>query len=78
MQEVPGVCGAIIVEDIDLELLGPGGLAELRREGEAALGNVVVPILPTMAFSATLDAGAHVLMQTVVEVVVQISVACRG
>ena len=29
-----------------LEFLRPGGLAKLRGEGEAALGDVVVPILP--------------------------------
>ena len=33
LQEVPGVGGAIVAEDVDLELLGPGGLAELGREG---------------------------------------------
>ena len=58
LQEVPGIGGAVVAEDVDLELLGLGGLAELGREGEAALGDVVVPILPTMVFSAALDAGA--------------------
>ena len=52
--------GAIIAEDVDLELLGPGGLAKLGGEGEAALGDVVVPILPSMEFSAMFDLGAHV------------------
>ena len=72
----PFLCAGA-AEDVDLEFLGPGSLAEFRREAEAALGNVVVPVLPTMAFSATLDAGAHVLVLAVVEVIAQISVACR-
>ena len=66
------------MKDVDLELLGPGGLAKLGGEGEAALGDVVVPILPSMTFSAAFDAGAHLLMKTVVEVVAQISVASGG
>ena len=57
------------MKDVDLKLLGPGGLVELWREGKAALGDVVVPILPPMTFSVMLDAGAHVLVKTVVEVV---------
>ena len=51
---------------------------ETRGEGEAALGDVVVPIFPPMAFSATFDAGACILVETVVEVVAQIQVARGG
>ena len=75
---VPGVGGAIIAKDVDLELLGPGGLAELGGEGEAALRDVVVLIFPPMALSAMFDAGACILVETVVEVVAQIHAARGG
>ena len=78
LQAVPGVGGAIVAKDVDLELLGPGGLAELGGEDEAALGDVVIPIFPPMAFSATFDVGACILVETVVEVVAQIQVALGG
>ena len=39
---------------------------KLRREGETALGDVVVSIFPSMALSTTFDAGACILVETVV------------
>jgi hypothetical protein len=47
-------------------------VAELGGEGEAAFGEV-----DALIFSATLDAGAHILVLTAVELVTQIWVA-RG
>jgi hypothetical protein len=52
-------------------------VAELGGEGEAAFGEVDAPIFPAVTFSATLDAGAHILVLTAVELVTKIWVA-RG
>jgi hypothetical protein len=77
LQKVPGVRGAVVAENVDLEFLGPVEVAELGSEGEAAFGEVDAPIFPAVTFSATLDAGAHILVLTAVELVTKIWVA-RG
>ena len=64
LQKVPGVRGAVVAKNVDLELLGPVEVAKLRGEGEAAFGEVDAPIFPAVTFSATLDAGAHILVLT--------------
>ena len=78
MQEVSGVRGAVVVANVDLEFLGPLDTTELGSEGQAALPNVIISAFSTVALPVSLDAGAHVLSLTVVEVVAEILVVRGG
>ena len=78
LQEVPGVCGAVVVANIDLEFLGPLDATEFGGKGQAALPDVIISAFSTMALPASLDAGAQVLSLAVVEVVAEILVVRRG
>ena len=73
-----GVCGAVVVANVDLEFLGPLDTTELESEGQAALPDVVILAFSMVALPTSLDAGAHVFSLTLVEVMAEILVMCGG
>ena len=64
--------------NVDLEFLGPLDATEFGSEGQVALPDVIIPAFSMMALPASLDAGAHVLILTVVEVEEEILVVRGG